>query len=521
MSDGVLDGTLHGLVDDAAAEAPERTAVRDAAGSWTYSRLRRLSFAVAHWLAARGVRPGDRVLVRLPNSLEFVALLHGTSRCGAVFVPVNPAMKAFHLRSVVADAEPALLVVDDAEVDAVRALTPVPVHGLREAWAEVAGLEVAGPGVAGPGVPGSEVPGSSAHDVLPERVRVAGTDLALLIYTSGSTAAPKAVMCPHGRVRFAAAAVQAVLGYRDTDVVFCRLPLSFDYGLYQVLLAALARAEVVLAGAEPEFRLLDAIRDCGATVVPVVPSLASMAVALAARGSGPAAPVRMFTNTGAALPEATTDALRAAFPGARVVRMFGTTECKRITIMPPERDRELPGSVGPALPGTEVFVVDDEGRPLPPGEVGQVVVAGPHVMAGYWRAPELTARTFRRDGDRTVLHTGDYGRLDEVGNLWFTGRRDDLFKRRGARMSTVEIEAAAMDVPGVRAAAVLAPTEGRDLAICVATDLAPHQVLHELGARLEPAKVPAVCHVLPELPLTPNGKNARGDLALLFAGGGR
>jgi acyl-CoA synthetase (AMP-forming)/AMP-acid ligase II len=222
------------------------------------------------------------------------------------------------------------------------------------------------------------------------------------------------------------------------------------------------------------------------------------------------------------LPDSTIGALRRVFPGARVVRQFGLTECKRITIMPPELDDARPGSVGRALRGTEVRILDPADRPVPAGLTGEIVVTGPHVMAGYWRAPELTAHTFRvdRHGVRH-LHTGDYGYLDEDGYLYFEGRKDNVFKRRGVRMSTVEIEAAALDIPGVRAAAAMPPTGQRDLALCVAGELTSTAVLRELRGRLEPAKVPATCLVLPEFPLTTQGKHAMGELALLLDGAER
>jgi acyl-CoA synthetase (AMP-forming)/AMP-acid ligase II len=221
--------------------------------------------------------------------------------------------------------------------------------------------------------------------------------------------------------------------------------------------------------------------------------------------------VRLFTNTGAALAPATIDALRSRFPGAQVARMFGTTECKRISIMPLESERERPTSVGLPLPGTDVVILDDAARPRPSGQTGEIVVGGPHVMAGYWRAPAITARTFRRDdpAGRVWLHTGDYGHLDEDGYLYFEGRRDDMFKHKGARVSTLEIEAAAMDIPGVRGAVAMPPADGHGLEIRVATELPPHTVLRELAARLESAKVPSVCHVVAEIPLTLNGKNER------------
>jgi acyl-coenzyme A synthetase/AMP-(fatty) acid ligase len=251
------------------------------------------------------------------------------------------------------------------------------------------------------------------------------------------------------------------------------------------------------------------------TVCPVVPSLAELVLRLAARDGRPAPPVRLFTSTGAAFNRPVIDGLRAAFPGARIAPMYGTTECKRITVLEPAGDLDHPHSVGRALAGTRVPVLDDAGHPLPPGETGEIAVRGPHVMAGYWRAPDLTRERFRTD-PRTgtvTLHTGDYGRLDADGHLYVEGRRDDLFKRRGVRMSALEIEAAALDVPGVRSAALLPPADGADMVLYVAADRPAAEVLALLAERLEPAKVPPVCHVRAELPLTPNGKTDKKALA--------
>jgi acyl-CoA synthetase (AMP-forming)/AMP-acid ligase II len=488
--------TLHGLLDAAATAAPRAMAVRDQEDGWTYARLAGLSHAFCDWLTEQGVSAGDRVLVQCSNRREMAAMLFGCSRRGAVFVPVNPGMKPYHLRSVFANCEPRIALVDYGTGATVRQLTDTPVHELCGIWPDVES-------------------GTAART---EPHPVTGADIAVLIYTSGSTAAPKAIACPHAQMVFAATAIGSMLGYRPGDIVFCRLPLSFDYGLYQFLLACLGHAEVVLAGGEPDVTLLRQVRRSGATVVPVVPSMATMLNALAERDPAPSS-VRLFTNTGAALPQATIDALRTHFPGARVARMFGISECKRIAIMPPESELDRPDSVGHPLPGTEVRIVGEDGEQLPAGQTGEIVVRGPHVMAGYWRAPEITARTFRRD-ERTgqvSLHTGDYGHVDEDGYLYFAGRRDDMFKHKGARVSTIEIEAAALDIPGVRGAVVVPPVDGGRLVICVATDLMPHVVLRELATRLEAAKVPSVCRVLDEIPLTLNGKTERKQLAALVS----
>ncbi|MEU3574306.1 AMP-binding protein [Kitasatospora sp. NPDC036755] len=458
-----------------------------------------------------GVRPGDRVVLRLGNRREFAALYYGVLRAGAVAVPLNPEMKPFVLRGVLADAAPAVVVLGASE--------ELPVHeavtacGARSATpAEL--LADDGPQHDRPQHDRPQQDGPE-HDGPAPADRPSADDVAQLIYTSGSTSAPKGVVCTHRQVVFAARAIARRLAYRPEDVVLTALPLSFDYGLYQLLLAAIGGSELVLADASAPVRTLTALRACRATVVPVVPSLAEMLCRLAARGTPPEH-VRLFTNTGAALVGSAIEALRSGFPGAAVVAMYGITECKRVTIAEPDADRERPGSVGRALDGTTVEVLDHRGRPLPPGEVGEIAVSGPHVMAGYWNAPELTAGRYRPDPrtGRTRLHTGDHGRLDEDGHLYFAGRLDDQFKRRGVRMGTPEIEAAALDVPGVRAAAALPPRDGLDLRLVVTGEegLTARRVIEGLEQRLEPAKVPAVCRILDRMPLTPNGKIDRKAL---------
>ncbi|MFD3746403.1 AMP-binding protein [Nocardia sp. NPDC058633] len=495
--------TVHGVLDEAVAHAdPTAVAISDRHGRWTYRELADHSLAVSEWLRRQGVGVGDRVLVRLPSTREAVAIFYGVARVGAIFVPVNPAMKDYHLRSVLDNAEPALVIADGGQAAELAEFASVPVHELGRMLEQL-----------------------RSHDGTERAGEVTDSDLvAVLVYTSGSTAAPKGVICPHRQMVFASRAINAELRYRPSDVVFCRFPISWDYGLYKVLLAALGRSELVLADGDADLVLLDRIRESGATVVPIVPSLAAMICSLVRRENESVAAigadygkVRMFTNTGAALPESTIEQLRAAFPNAVVVRQFGQTECKRISVLPPEFEDAKGSSVGRALPGTTVHILDESGSALPTGAVGEIVVEGPHVMPGYWRLPEITARTFRvgPTGARR-LHTGDYGRLDSDGFLYYEGRRDDMFKRKGVRMSTIEIEAAATDIPQVRAAAAVPPEGDRDLIIFVEGEIDAHVVLRELSRRLEAQKVPAECRVVESIPLTRHGKHARAALVSLL-----
>jgi acyl-CoA synthetase (AMP-forming)/AMP-acid ligase II len=188
--------------------------------------------------------------------------------------------------------------------------------------------------------------------------------------------------------------------------------------------------------------------------------------------------------------------------------------------MEPDGDVNRPGAVGRPLPDTEILVVDPQGRPLPAGEVGELVVRGPHVMSGYWRAPELTTAKFRRDDFGTpVLFTGDMCTLDADGYLYFVGRRDDVYKHRGFRVSGAEVEAAALDIPHVRMAALIPPVADGDALLVVDGDTTPTDVLKQLSTRLEEYKVPRECRVLDSLPLSANGKIDRRLLAVLVGRG--
>ena len=215
----------------------------------------------------------------------------------------------------------------------------------------------------------------------------------------------------------------------------------------------------------------------------------------------------MVTSTGADLSPQRIAELREVLPKARIVAMYGITECKRVTIAEPDVDRVRPRSVGTALPGTRVEIHDDDGEILPPGRVGEIVVFGPHVMDGYWERPEITASRFGRTatGER-FLRTGDHGRLDADGHLYFHGRTDDVFKAKGVRTSSTEIAAAVEAVDGVREVVVVPPREERGLVVVVTTSLSPAEVLTDVARRLEPQKVPVACVVVETMPLTTNGK---------------
>lgn len=481
---------LHELLDHAARLWPNRTALTCRGSSVTYDELSAAANRVAAALAGRGTHRGDRLLINAPASTLLPAVVFGAARAGVAFSLLHEQVRGASLDHVLADSEPVLVVTGDEDVRRSAETAGVPAVSVEEL-------------AAGPGrdvdLPAPPLP----------------VDPVCLIYTSGTTSLPKAVVSTHQQLLFATGAIASVLEYRTDDVVYSPLPLSFDYGLYQVFLSVTAGSNLVL-GAPTEVgpSLVRNLVNSGATVLPAVPAVAEALSALLRRRPKPAPALRLLTNTGAAMPTGTLESLRQAIPSLRVQLMFGLTECKRATIMPVDGDLERPGSSGRALPGTEVFVIGENGERLPAGEIGEIVVRGPNVMAGYWRRPELTAEKFPRvDGLFPELRTGDYGRLDEEGYLYFDGRRDDIYKERGFRVSATEVETAARGVPGVREAAVLVPKDTRPAWLFVTGELTPEGVLDGMRTRIEEFKIPASCLRVETLPLTGNGKVDRKALA--------
>lgn len=286
-----------------------------------------------------------------------------------------------------------------------------------------------------------------------------------LIYTSGSTGKPKAVISTHENICFAVRSIQKIIQLKYDDIIGNFLPLSFDYGLYQAFLCFEAQATLVIGKKEDIGpRLMTKLEHWGVTVFPSMPHITSALVRLERRVS-PTLRLRVFTTTGARHHHSLTVKLLNIFPDCRIFLMYGLTECKRVSILPPDLITTKAESVGLPLPETECLVVNNEGKVMPPGEVGELIVKGPHVMQGYWRAPKLTKSKFKIFEGQRVLYTGDLFFKDEEGFLYFYGRKDEIFKNNGYRISAAEIESATESIPGIHNAAVIVHRNDNDKAV--------------------------------------------------------
>jgi acyl-CoA synthetase (AMP-forming)/AMP-acid ligase II len=360
---------------------------------------------------------------------------------------------------------------------------------------------------------GGKVAGGEKDSELPRCVDV---DLATLIYTSGSTGEPKGVMSTHHNMISAARSIIQYVGNVEDDIILDVLPLSFDYGLYQVIMAFMFSGTVVL---EKSFlylhRILERIAQEKVTGFPIVPTIVAMLLKLQDLTKYDFSTLRYMTNTGAALPVEHIRRLRSMFPQVTMVSMFGLTECKRVCYLPPEELDRRPSSVGKAMPNCEVFVVDEDGQEVAPGQTGELIIRGSNVMQGYWADPKLTAKTYR-DGaypSGRILYSGDYFRRDEQGFLYFLGRKDDMIKSKGERISAKEVENNICGMEGVAEVAVIGmPDEifGQAIKVYIVpapqVELTEKQVLRYCSANMETFMVPKYVEFLDCLPKTPNGK---------------
>ncbi len=509
---------LHHTFEETVRRLPDKVALACDGSRFTFSDLANRVDALARALRARGVRRGDRVALFLDNGVEMAAGVYAALKLGAVFIPVNPLTKQDKLAYLLRDARASALVTHAALGDTWRtasAASPT-VHTVVVASKAGAGAQAeALPDRCMPW-PEAGVPGVEAEPATIDQ------DLAGIIYTSGSTGDAKGVMLTHLNMVSAARSVSTYLGLREDDVVFCALPLAFDYGLYQLLMSVRVGATLVL---ERSFafpvKALEVMARERVTVFPGVPTMFSLLTALRGLEQYDLSALRMITNTAAALSEDHIRRLRALFPQATLFSMYGLTECKRVTYLPPAQLDIRPTSVGRGMPNEEVWLVDEEGRRLPDGSTGELVIRGSNVMRGYWEKPEQTAERLRPGPlGEMVLYSGDIFRTDAEGWLYFVARKDDIIKSRGEKVSPREVENALCAHEGVLEAAVVGVPD-EVLGEAVKAFVVPREghapserdiIRHCLG-RLEPFMAPKYVEIVAELPKTDTGKIRKKGLA--------
>jgi amino acid adenylation domain-containing protein len=484
----------------------------------TYCELEDKSTQLANSFIQIGVKRHDRVIIFLDNSVESVISIWSILKAGAVFIVLNGSIKSNKLQHIIKDSGANYIIADSKRYDVVSNALHNNKNDIKVIWT---GINSA--------MEGWNTNHSFFFNELIENQNVGISknlairldkiidyDLATLIYTSGSTGEPKGVISSHFNMISAARSIIEYLGNDHNDIILDVLPLSFDYGLYQMIMSIMFGGTLIL---ETSFmfpiKIVQLIEDEKVTGFPIVPTIIALLLKMKDIERYKFDSLRYISNTGAAFPVPHIQKFNRLFPNIKIYSMFGLTECKRIAYLPPEEISNRPSSVGKAMPNCEVFILDENGNEVPNGEIGELVVRGSNVMRGYWNAPELTEKVYRKGlyQGETLLYSGDLFRQDEESYLYFLGRKDDMIKSKGERISPKEIENILCSIDGVAEAAVIGvPDEilGQVIkAFIVKKDgfqTETNDILYYCSKNMESFMVPKFIEFIKELPKSPNGK---------------
>ncbi len=491
---------------------PDKVAILVDGNSYTYAELYDASNSLAKALIDRGAQRGDRIAIYMDNTWPCIVSIYAILLSGGVFFTINPQTKADKLEFVLNDSESKILLTDAhlAKVY-IQALGKIPlVKNVISSGKKLDDVEL------------KDVVIESFDEVLSNNepidspVEVIPNDLAALIYTSGSTGFPKGVMQTHQSMVFAAWSLIEYQRLSENDRILLVLPIAFDYGLYQLLMTIKLGATLVI---ERSFtfpvKVYQRMEEQSVTVFPAVPTIFAMMISAHKKKKLCFPSITRITNTAAALPADFIPYLHEIFPNALIYKMYGLTECKRVCYLEPELIDINPGSVGRAIPGTEVFLLSAEGNSVPAGEHGILHVRGPHIMAGYWKDPEHSAKMLKAGSlpGEKVLCTHDLFKMDEEGLLYFVGRSDDIIKTRGEKVSPVEVENILHGMPGIKEVGIIGVQDdilGQAIKAFVVleadSDLNEKKIKKYCLLHLESFMVPNEIIFLKKLPKTSNGK---------------
>jgi acyl-CoA ligase (AMP-forming) (exosortase A-associated) len=524
-----MSSVLSDLVSAAAAKSPTATALNYRGQKLAYGELAERVRAAVEGYLALGVRRGERIGVYLDKRFETVVAMFAAAAAGAVFVPINPLLKPRQVGHILRDCNVRVLVT---ATERARALAEelAGSRDLRHVVLVDAGADCALDRRIAK-LPWQALQDNATASRTPHRV--IDQDMAAIFYTSGSTGLPKGVVLSHRNLVAGANSVSQYLGNHAGDRILSALPLSFDAGFSQLTTAFKVGASVTLLNYLLPQDLVNTVVAEGITGLTAVPPLWNQVITIdwpeAARAS-----MRYIANTGGAMPGPTLAKLRMLLPRTQVFLMYGLTEAFRSTYLPPDQVDRRPGSIGKAIPNAEILVVAPDGRICEPGESGELVHRGALVSLGYWNDPAKTAERFRPAPGQpsglclteVAVWSGDTVRLDEEGYLYFVGRRDEMIKTSGYRVSPNEIEEtiyASGLVGEVVALGVKHPTLAQAIVV-LATPPAnasrlDHAAVTTFCKREMPAyMVPQHIAARPSLPRNPNGKIDRVLLANEMAG---
>jgi acyl-CoA synthetase (AMP-forming)/AMP-acid ligase II len=501
------DLNWHGVLAHHARRSPDRALAVFEGRTVSYGEMAQRAGALARGLAAQGIGPGDVVGLLSYNRPEFLQTVFAANRLGAVVMPINWRLAAPEVRYILEHSSARALVCDPALVElaegATAALDPAPlrVHlgdGNGPGWTTLAELE------------------SGAGDP-PDPARCGPDDLHRLMYTSGTTGRPKGVMLTHANLAWKNLAHLVEFGFTRDDLGLACGPL-YHVGALDLTTTTLlaAGATVILHRTFEAAAVVDELERSRVTTVWLAPAMVNAILALPDIAQRDLSSVRVVINGGEKMPVPLIERIGRTFPAAWFADAYGLTETvSGDTFL--DRDSILAkrGSVGRPCLHLELAVWDEDGRPVPAGEPGEIVLRGPKVFPGYWRDPEATARAFTGGW----FHTGDVGVLDDDGYLFIVDRLKDMIVSGGENIASSEVERVLYEHPAVLEAAVVGRPDRRWGEVPVAfVVLRPDraagadQLVEHCRAQLARFKVPAAVTFLDALPRNPSGKVLKREL---------
>jgi long-chain acyl-CoA synthetase len=490
--------SLADLLTRSAAARPERTAVKLDDFELTYAQLDDAAARVAGLLKAKGVEPGDRVGIMLPNVPHFAACYYGALRAGAVIVPLNILLKArevgFHLQ----DSGARVILAWHQSADAAHA-------GADEAAAECVLVE-----------PGAFESLVARCAPAPEVVEREADDTAVILYTSGTTGTPKGAELTHANLLRNVEVSIGLFGFDDRAVILGALPFFHAFGQTCALNATIAAGGCLTL--LPRFdagRALEIVERDGVTVFEGVPTMFAGMLHDPRAAEADTSTLEVCVSGGAAMPVEVMHAFEERF-GCQVIEGYGLSETSPVASFN-RRDRERkPGSIGLPIDGVEMRLIDDEGATVPAGEPGEVAIRGHNVMKGYWKRPDATAAAIDADG---WFRTGDIATVDADGYFYIVDRKKDMVIRGGYNVYPREIEEVLYEHPAVREAAVIGvphDTLGEEVGAAVAlktgADATPDELRAYVKERVAAYKYPRHVWIVGELPKGPTGKILKREI---------
>jgi long-chain acyl-CoA synthetase len=492
------------FLERTAAKTPDKEALIFQDRRLTYLEIDNFANSFGNALLELGLQKLNRVAIYLENSVEAVISIFAVLKAGGIFLLINPQTKTRKLEYILNDCQVSFLITaSKLAANCQGSFIDLKVISIDNNLATYSFWSLIDRSSA-------QRPSNTCIDI----------DLCSLIYTSGSTGKPKGVMLTHLNMVSAANSIIEYLGNTCDDIILNCLPLSFDYGLYNLLMPFKFGGTVVLEKSFVyPFQLIGLVNKEKITGLPLIPTIISIFLQVKNLEKYKFPHLRYITSTGQAFPPNHIVIMSELFTQAKIYSMYGLTECKRVLYLPPEQILIRPTSVGKAMPNIEVYLVDEQGKRISqPGEAGELMVRGSNVMQGYWNLPEETAKVL--DIDRN-LRTRDLFKTDEEGYFYFVARKDDLIKTGGERVSPKEIEDILSELTGINEVAVfgvehefLGQAIKISLVLATGSQLTELDILEYCAVHLEKYMIPKYIEIRQELPRTLTGKINRKELEL-------